>query len=99
MSVKSWWIPKSERGREVVRTLKVAGFAATYQNTLGRYVCNLFCASELTNETLREIAYDINTELAGDTEQEYYERAEALLDSGYEEEFPGTYERELVAWL
>ena len=82
-----------------MRTLKEAGLPATYKNTLGTYVCNLPFFGELDTATMRAIAYDINLELAGDLEQEYLERADAIRESGYEEEFPGTADREEITWI
>jgi len=45
---------------------------------MGRYVCNLSCARELDTETLRQIAYDINPDLAMALEDEAYYKAEDI---------------------
>ena len=86
-SVKTMWIPRSERGRKVVRTLKSRGYAATYKNTIGRYVFSLPFASELTSEDLRLIVYDIGPELAAhmDDTVEYYTRLD-IKDGGNPEQ-------------
>jgi hypothetical protein len=99
MTVRAWWIPNSERGREVVRTLKAAGFPATYKNTMGRYVCNLPFAAELDAETLRSIAYDMNPERACAEEEDALQRA---TDIEYHAEAWGFYiqdgPREIQRW-
>lgn len=39
--IKSTIVPKSKKGREVVKILKEAGYEATYRTTAGRYLVNL----------------------------------------------------------
>lgn len=71
MNVNAMYIPISERGREVVRTLKEHGFDVQYKDVLGHFVCNL--GLSLDSETLRAIAYDLALDRA-----EFEERYNAV---------------------
>ena len=83
MTIKTWWIPKSKRGRQIAKLLKNAGYKdASYQNVAGRYVCNLFCYGELAQQPwlLREIAYALDPEEAYYLDLDVEALAQDLLD-------------------
>lgn len=81
MSVKAAWIPKSERGREVARVLRDAGFDVRNKDVQGHYLCNLQCADELDTPTLRLVAYALNSERACYDEQDAFKQANDLRDN------------------
>lgn len=80
MNIMAAWIPKSERGREVARALRAAGFDVRDKDVQGHYLCNVSCASEIDAETLRLVAYALNPERACCDEQDAYDRAQRLRD-------------------
>ena len=81
MSLKIAWIPKSEKGREVVRTLKAAGYPATYENTMGRYLFNTPAGrGDLFQDvqTMVKIAFILDPESADATLNDAAARADAI---------------------
>lgn len=88
MSVKSAWVPKSEKGREVVRTLKTAGYPATYENTMGRYLSNTPAGRGglfQDVQTMIELAFVLDPEGAETALNDAAARADAIVSD------PGAY--------
>jgi len=81
MSFKSAWVPKSERGREVARIFRAAGFAVRDKDVQGHYLCNVPGADELDTEALRLVAYVLNPERACYDEQDAYDQSQRLRDN------------------
>jgi hypothetical protein len=71
MNINSWYIPKSEKGREVARALGL-----TYAVTAGRYVCNL--PITLDAEQARTVAYILDPEAAQAAEYDAFETARRI---------------------
>jgi len=73
MKIKMWWVPRSERGRQVARFLRANDFDVHDKDVLGHHLANVPGAGELTTEQLREIAYilDPDEATAHDRDIEY----------------------------
>lgn len=56
MNILMAWIPSSERGREVGRAIREAGFDLPNREILGRYLSNVPFAGEFAGDLLRAIS-------------------------------------------
>ncbi len=99
--LSSWWIPKSERGREVANILRDVGYEVRNADVMGRYVCNLPMFNQLPLDVRRSIAYAIDPDRAYIEESRKLEMAENIrrdlgLDPDTAEKFASQAE---VDWL
>jgi len=82
MDIRTYYIPKSKRGRKAARLLVEWGIIERQADALGRYVCNV--APNLTFEQARHLAYALDPEAAETAEADAYDRAERILDNPVE---------------
>jgi len=83
MTVRSWWIPKSARGRQVAWLLRANGYSIRNREVMGRFVCNL--PVDLTCKLAAQIAYILRPEEAYCLERDAFEMAEFLRQEGEDE--------------